>query len=644
VALHLLKAKGVTLLLVVVVKLGSLIVPNNLIRVPMKLTSVVMAASFLIASPANAHPHGLEEISHEEASYMIFDINLYHYTSCLLNVRDNTRQLPAFGAANPTVLRDDEDNQYNIAIFSNAYIGKEANGDPISEICHAFLADNEGRLREALPEAKWLQASKCYGLRAPGYDYLPHNVSIIARTTSMKANAFGIRAHLNSSFVFSQAPLATFATKTLENVMLDSFHTHHAASDIEASFEAPPSDGYFIETLPYYGYFMRLYNHHPITVEVKPVSVALGDAFNRLFDSDLDASDLHTCLSFEQLAPPTDYSFKATIAAYFDQHLSPSEFYDSLNTDKFRSALMMDAQPLGNANLEDTIHDALKQYLHPFGAAGFEFSFMSKFRWVTVILDMMYLFLMGTQRYVNGKFPSSRFDSFRPVMILHILCGIVIIYLGSFLHIQNEVNKVSKSEDKEIARQVMYYILGGFTLCHSITVLFVLPKVMGERRITLPLYLSAGIVNMVNAIILIRDPTLKNAFLVWGSVNTFIYVRAYISFLMFADIDHELAYTYSIIAAASTTYPLTAQNSKIYYMLATPIVYGPFHEKFCKWFGWEQEDTIGGNVPSRKNVTELTVNLRTKVIDRRYRESISTKDKMGMNTVRTHGALSTLTD
>jgi hypothetical protein len=275
-----------------------------------------------------------EEMSHESASFL-FDINSLHYTPCLLNVRDYTQQLPAFGAANPTVLRDDKDNQYNIAIFSNV-MGKLANGEPISEMCYSFLADNKGTLGEALPDVKWLQASKCYGIRVAGYDYLPHS-AIITPITSMKANAVGIRVHLNSSFVFSQTPVTTtFATKTLENLMLDTFHTHHAGSDIEAS--------------PYYGYIMRVYNHHPTTIELKPVSVALGDAFNGLFDSNLDASDLHTCLSFEVLAAPTDYSMSSTVAAHFNQHLSPSEFYDSLNTDKLRNALMMDAQPLRKVN------------------------------------------------------------------------------------------------------------------------------------------------------------------------------------------------------------------------------------------------------------------------------------------------------
>jgi hypothetical protein len=290
---------------------------------------------------------------------------------------------------------------------------------------------------------------------------------------------------------------------------------------------------------------------------------------------------------------------------------------------------MMDTQPLRKTNLEETIYDSFEYYLDPFGAAGYEFSFMSKFRWVTVILDLLYVFVMATQRHSNGKFPSNRFDTIRPVMILHILCGIAIIYLGCFFHIQNAVSRVSKSEDHETYRQVLYYAFGGFGCCHSISVMFVLPKVMGERRITLPLYFGAGVINMTNAIILIADPTLKNAFLLWGSVNTFIYVRAHIILLLFAQIDWELIYTYSIIAAAATTYPLSAQDPHIFLMLLCPLVYAPFHEKFCKWFGMEEEDTLGGNVPNRnKNLpTGPIPNLRAKVIDAGYKEYIAGLEK-----------------
>ena len=44
-------------------------------------------------------------------------------------------------------------------------------------------------------------------------------------------------------------------------------------------------------------------------------------------------------------------------------------------------------------------------------------------------------------------------------------------------------------------------------------------QVMGERRITIPLYTAAGVTNLVNAITLLAEPSLKNAFLAWGSVN-----------------------------------------------------------------------------------------------------------------------------
>ena len=67
-----------------------------------------------------------------------------------------------------------------------------------------------------------------------------------------------------------------------------------------------------------------------------------------------------------------------------------------------------------------------------------------------------------------------------------------------------------------------------------------------ERRITVPLYASAACINCFNSVQLMLGPTLPNAFLLWGSMNVFVWVRIQLLAFAFAKIDWSLAYSYSI--------------------------------------------------------------------------------------------------
>ena len=160
------------------------------------------------------------------------------------------------------------------------------------------------------------------------------------------------------------------------------------------------------------------------------------------------------------------------------------------------------------------------------------------FRTCSTVLGIVYIFLMIYQKATQKKFPSERFEN-RTIMALHIICGVMIVYLGCFLHIQNEIKPVLKScDESETYRIILYYVMGSMSFIHSLTVLCISPFVMGEKRITVPLYIGAGLVNLHNGIIMIINPGLQNAFTLWGSVNTFMYQRAILVLLMFAMINH----------------------------------------------------------------------------------------------------------
>lgn len=213
----------------------------------------------------------------------------------------------------------------------------------------------------------------------------------------------------------------------------------------------------------------------------------------------------------------------------------------------------------------------------------------------------------------------------RKITIVHALCGAFIIYFGCYLQISNVISTVTLQDDQEVHRRIGYYIFGGVTVLHSITVLAVLPKVMGEKRITIPAYFGAGVVNAVNAITLLYNPSLQNAFLVWGSVNTFVYVRAILLVLTPAHIDWELMYTCGIVMASLVTYPLSLQGIWVYFVVPLALVYAPFHEKFVHWFGafgFTEEDTESGNLPAKKNIASTTLLLRSTLIDKGYADKL----------------------
>ena len=69
-------------------------------------------------------------------------------------------------------------------------------------------------------------------------------------------------------------------------------------------------------------------------------------------------------------------------------------------------------------------------------------------------------------------------------MLFRSIFGILVIYIGLFFHIDNEIKTVSVAGDQAMYRQVLYYIMGAAGIAHTLTVSHALTKVMGERRIT----------------------------------------------------------------------------------------------------------------------------------------------------------------
>lgn len=299
---------------------------------------------------------------------------------------------------------------------------------------------------------------------------------------------------MNGKDVYSQTPIPYTLldlTTTKDNTFLETYHTHYADSDKHAGDS------------PYYVYFMRVFNTERAAVNVTPVQTHFGEYFTEHFGSNVDPTDIHSCFSIESFeAAGADYLNGVSLLGHYDTSASPADFLENFDQHELRDALRLDTRSQGNTNLEDIIYDMFEEYIHPYGATGFEFHWMSTFRTVTGILDFLKIFLMFTQAKVNGRYPSKRFDGVLPILFCHILSGCILIWGGAAIHFYNEYSQISVEDDKSKTWQVFYYVFGVAGVIQGVTVFGVVPRISAEKRITVPIYFGAGEVHLANAVVL----------------------------------------------------------------------------------------------------------------------------------------------
>lgn len=500
-----------------------------------------------------------------------------HYTSCLLESR-GVDKLPEFARSFDNVEisdRKSDSRKFNIIVFS-AVVGRPpASTVVINATCGAML----GRVTDGVEfgsiatESRFIQHSRCFGLNITGYSGQRVGASFDSSTGSVAVS-------VNSASFYSQTPLTPHAAPlvTRDNVYLDTYHTHNTPTDDK-------------------GLIMRVYNLPGTSIDFRPVNMHVNaKVFNHLFNASIVEGDIHTCFSFER--PSQDNSpLPILIENLYDAARPADAFYQTMDSlpasQTLVESLRIGHVRRGSFNLETEMFHAADLAVNPL--AVLQPKWASYFRTVVMILDFCYPFLASLQKVMNGVYPSHRFDTMRRTIQLHALVGAIGIYSGCALHIHElTYGMIREADDDDDWRQALYYCFGVAMLIHCLTVFLVLPKVMGERRITMPLYLGAGLINLYNAIQLLVTPNLANAFFLWGSVNVFIFVRFQVFLLCFARIDWALVYTYGILAAAATIFPLTLHDPNVYWLLALPIIYSPFHESIAPLFGWSLEDDISG--------------------------------------------------
>ena len=60
---------------------------------------------------------------------------------------------------------------------------------------------------------------------------------------------------------------------------------------------------------------------------------------------------------------------------------------------------------------------------------------------------------------------------------------------------------------------------------------------------------------------------------------------------MYANIDHDFAYTFSMLAGAAVVYTFSYKEEYVWTVLLLVVLYSPFHELLIGWFGFPIEDT-----------------------------------------------------
>lgn len=232
------------------------------------------------------------------------------------------------------------------------------------------------------------------------------------------------------------------------------------------------------------------------------------------------------------------------------------------------------------------------------------------FRKVTAILCLFYPALFALQKCLF----SQQHDRFGPhagglrmALKLHVWVGIWIIFAGATFVFCNWSEPLSFHDyhANSGAWEVLFLITGACGILHALTTYRMLTAVQGDRRLTIPMYIVAGSLNLANSILLLRDYNkhefelsmlreyflhevdagLNRFLLLWASMTTFIYVRAHIVLMTLFKIHYYTAYTYAIIGAAAITYPLSGQTPWVYLGLALFVVYAPLHSHLVRILG-----------------------------------------------------------
>eukprot|EP00406_Dinophysis_acuminata_P039339 CAMPEP_0179355718 /NCGR_PEP_ID=MMETSP0797-20121207/77517_1 /TAXON_ID=47934 /ORGANISM="Dinophysis acuminata, Strain DAEP01" /LENGTH=598 /DNA_ID=CAMNT_0021070873 /DNA_START=23 /DNA_END=1819 /DNA_ORIENTATION=+ len=477
--------------------------------------------------------------SRGEVEQFQFHAATARYTACVLHDSHKPRhmtQLPWY-AAHPVTLRSETDGAFHIILFS-------AVQGSLNETCFSVMGSRGGNL---------IQDARCYGPNIVGYDG--------AELSLDSGDVLTLR--LNDTAVFQQRDILLdnaakdASTRVFKRIKLALHFTHTTkkASDHFIGMARTMS---------------------PIDLQAKPVALYINDMglFNSLFDTSMQMVDIQHCWAFESMGG-SDIQVSTFVNPPLMSLTPHSLFHEGEYT-----------------NFETSIEGFMHRFVDPL-AVGQEPEWASPVRSMIMVLDVLYVFLVVLGRKVNGQFPSRRFDPVRKFIGVHIIVGFILIYGGSALHaINSNLGPLYHSQDAphNRIRHWLYIAYGACGVIHSITVMGVLNQVMGERRITIPLYAMAGVVNAYNSVYLIHDPSLERVFLLWGSVNTFVFVRFGIFFMNFTMLDWNLLYTYGLLFAAFLAYPLSLQPIYILWVLVAPILYGPFHYYVCACTGWYVED------------------------------------------------------
>lgn len=229
-------------------------------------------------------------------------------------------------------------------------------------------------------------------------------------------------------------------------------------------------------------------------------------------------------------------------------------------------------------------------------------AYVSIARTITALLDGVYLIYAVARHLLSERKLSKQFEHRQRAIVLHAAVGSVVIVSGVVLHVQCEVAAVC-----DFARPV-YWFLALCAVIHVVTSFYLEPLVQGEKRLSFPLYVGASVVNGLNTLCVFSEPSCTTFFRLWMSMNTFVYSRLYGFFLLYAAVDFELLYTFVILAAAATSYPLSDQLPAVYVLIPASLLYAPFHERFFGLLGVDTTD-MAAHIDAKGNVAPKIKNL-----------------------------------
>ncbi len=198
------------------------------------------------------------------------------------------------------------------------------------------------------------------------------------------------------------------------------------------------------------------------------------------------------------------------------------------------------------------------------------------FHAVLLVLDVLYIAFARIQhkafrRGNAGGWPAAHHQATRASQLCvaaHVIAGTGVLVLGGSLFIASHWTRSFSP--------AAFTCMAALGVAQSLTVLPLLGKVQGTRALTVPWYVGLACLVLCSSLRLLTEPSFHQAMLLWGTVNTFIWVRLFWAvFGLVSAAARTVVYTAAVAISGVFGITLAGQDPRWLWLYAAPVAYAP---------------------------------------------------------------------